>query len=333
MQQSATLTLAVLLLLAPAVFAQEEPEKPAQQPAPDHPTPQQALREVFERPAAVPARPTVTIPATLPPAGYLQFEQGINQAVSSPNAAGHVNSQFSIVQETKITLLPRLLIQAITQPYAHTTLLPSATSTTPTDDQGDVILGGQFLLSRAPRGNTPTVQSAGPEAPKPYPKINAIAIAYNRRVRTGTSPDLDQGSYSQGITLLLDGGFHGFTFQTNAIFNQQPGSGAGGRPVDRAQFGQTATVSHGFTALYSTTVELWHLTQPFVTASRSGFPVPRANAVGLLVSNIFTIRRNLILDAGVEQGLTSTSTRIQGVAGVTYLLPHRLWPLKAKPLH
>ncbi len=329
-----TLLLAAALLVPAALSAQDTPpdsQDISRQPAPRHPTPQQALAEQFERPAAVPARPTVTTPATLPPVGYLQFEQGINQAANSPDASGHVNQQFSIVQDTKISLLPRLLVQAITQPYAHTTLVPAPGATTPTDDQGDLILGTQLLLTRAPRGNTPTLQSSGSEAPSPYGKINAIAIAYNGRVRTGTSPDLDIGSYSQSLFILMDGAFPGFTFQTNAIFNQQPGTGLAGRTVNRAQFGQSATLSHGYNTLFSNTVELWHFTQPFVTADRSGAPIPRANAVGLLVSNIFTLNRNIILDAGVEFGLTSTSTRIQGIAGITYLFPHRLWPQRGKP--
>ena len=334
MHRSRTLLLTAVLLTPAALLAQDKPDAPqdvSRESAPRHPTPEQAVEEQYERPAAVPARPTVTTPATLPPVGYLQFEQGINQAANSPDASGHVNQQFSIVQDTKITLVPRLLVQAITQPYAHSTLIPAPGTTTPTDDQGDLILGTQFLLTRAPRGNTPTLQSSGREAPSPYGKINAFAVAYNGRVRTGTSPDLDIGSYSQSLSILVDGAFPGFTFQTNAIFNQQPGTGPAGRTVDRAQFGQSATLSHGYNTLFSNTVELWHFSQPFVTQSRSGAAIPRANAVGLLVSNIFTLHRNIILDAGAEFGLTSTSARIQGIAGITYLFPHRLWPQKGNP--
>jgi hypothetical protein len=38
-----------------------------------------------------------------------------------------------------------------------------------------------------------------------------------------------------------------------------------------------------------------------------------------------TARRNLVFDLGFEKGLTSTSTRWESFAGMTYLLPHRLW--------
>ena len=51
-----------------------------------------------------PARPTVTMPAHLPPTGYLQFEQGFLQAASSPGSLGQ---QASLSQTTKISLTTR----------------------------------------------------------------------------------------------------------------------------------------------------------------------------------------------------------------------------------
>jgi hypothetical protein len=71
--------------------------------------------------------------------------------------------------------------------------------------------------------------------------------------------------------------------------------------------------------------ELWHFTQPLVDTTRAGSPSPRSNAVGTLWALSYLFRPNLVLDCGVERGLTSTSTAWQGFAGFTYLLPHRLW--------
>jgi hypothetical protein len=39
----------------------------------------------------------------------------------------------------------------------------------------------------------------------------------------------------------------------------------------------------------------------------------------------YPIRKNLVVDAGFDHGLTSSSTQWEGFAGFTYLLPHRLW--------
>lgn len=69
-----------------------------------------------EVPQASPARPTFTMPAHIPPTGYLQFEQGFNQANDSPSGT---NAQFALSQTTKIALTTRLLVQFITQPYTY----------------------------------------------------------------------------------------------------------------------------------------------------------------------------------------------------------------------
>ena len=49
------------------------------------------------------------------------------------------------------------------------------------------------------------------------------------------------------------------------------------------------------------------------------------NAVGNLWEVSYSVRRNLVVDAGFNRGLTSSSTQWEGFAGFTYLLPHRLW--------
>jgi hypothetical protein len=39
----------------------------------------------------------------------------------------------------------------------------------------------------------------------------------------------------------------------------------------------------------------------------------------------YAARKTLVFDAGLNRGLTRTSTRWEVFAGFTYLLPHRLW--------
>ena len=265
-------------------------------------------------PTAVPARPTVTTPASLPPVGYLQFEQGFDQANSSPG----LDHQFSLVQNTKLALHPHVLVQVITQPFARTLLPPIS------KDQGDVLLGGQVLLTPAPKA-APADKATGVPAPSHAVKLSAVSLGYTGRVRSGTSADLDIGSFSQGLLLLADGSVPGLTFQTNFIVNEQSGSDRPGHTTRRAQLGQTLSISRQFNPKYSLTGELWHFTQPFVSTTRKGSPIDRANAVGLLFAGGYTVRNNLVLDAGFERGLTTTSTAWQGFAGFTYLLPHRLF--------
>lgn len=258
---------------------------------------------VDSTPAADPARPTVTNPAHIPPPGYLQYEQGFVQANDSPN----LQRQFSIVQTTKLSLIHHFMLQVQSQPIAHSVLPPA------TNDTGDLILGAQVLFTDREEGHsrTPT-----------------LALAYNRRVRTGTSPDLDIGSYSQGLTFLGSGTNYGIHYDANVVFNEQQSINLAGNAIHRAQFGQSLALTRQLTKNASFSGELWHFTQPFLSASRNNFPVDRANAVGLLFAAGYTLRPNLVLDAGFDHGLTSTSTNWQGFAGFTYLLPHRLFPAR-----
>jgi hypothetical protein len=251
-------------------------------------------------PAANPARPTVTNPAHIPPPGYLQFEQGFLQG----NDSQGVNAQTSIVQTTKLALNHYVMIQAGDQPYAYTRQPPT------TNDTGDLTLGAQVLFNDEEEGRAshPTV-----------------ALGYNRRVRSGTAPNLDIGGFSQGLLLLASGTNYGIHYDSNLLFNEQDASGTGGRSAHRAQYGQSISLTRQINQPWSITGELWHFTQPTVFTTREGAPVPRANAVGLLFAGGYSPRPNLVFDFGFEHGLTSTSTNWQGFAGLTYLLPHRLW--------
>lgn len=258
-----------------------------------------------EVPAANPARPTVTNPAHIPPPGYLQFEQGFVVAANSPGPPS-IDKQVSLVQTTKLSLIHHLLVQASDQPFAHTSFSHFPNS----KDTGDLLLGAQILLTDVDEG---------------YSSKPTIAFGYNRRVRSGTSADLDTGSFSQGALALMSGSFHGIHYDTNVVFNEQQGQDFAGKEIRRAQFGQSVSLTRQLSKTYSITGELWHFTEPLVATARSGAQVARANAVGLLVAGGYTVRPNLVLDIAIDRGLTSTSTAWEGIAGFTYLLPHRLW--------
>jgi hypothetical protein len=91
--------------------------------------------------------------------------------------------------------------------------------------------------------------------------------------------------------------------------------------VRRAQLAQTLSISHPLALShhwkkFTISGELWHFTQPFL----------KANAVGNLWAISYPLHPNLVLDAGFDRGLTSTSTHWEEFVGFTYLLPHRLWP-------
>ena len=257
-------------------------------------------------PQANAARPTVTIPAHIPPTGYLQFEQGF--VVSDTSPAG-VASQKSLSQTTKIALTTRIMAQFITSPYARSTVVVPAQSPTPTNDPGDLDLGA----------NVVAVKSVG--------ALPTVAVGYLRRVRAGTSANLDLGDFLQSALVLLGGDLpHGFHYDSNLLFNEQTSD-----PARRLQLGQTLAVTHTifpitFKQRLASIVELSHFTQPFVTTTSRGFGVAKANAVDLLFVATYTPRPNLILDMSFSKGLTSTSTQWQGGFGFTYLLPHRLWP-------
>jgi hypothetical protein len=104
---------------------------------------------------------------------------------------------------------------------------------------------------------------------------------------------------------------------TNGILSEQV-QGA----VRRAQFGQTLSISNsiGKFAIFG---EIWHFSQPF----------EKGNTVGNLWAVSRALRKNLVVDAGFNRGLTKTSTRWEAFVGFTYLLPHRLWMDHSRPSH
>ena len=237
-----------------------------------------------EVPAANPARPTVSTPATLTPVSYLQFENGTLYADGSPG----LTAQFSINQATRLAVTQRVQFFSLWEPMASSSRSSQANNE---DEPGGESLGLQLVLFPG-KGVRPTV-----------------AVSYIRSVYGGKAPDLDIGSSLQGAVVLfsLDAGkIHA---DINGLVDEQRGSG-----FRRAQYGQTIAVSRSF-GRWTPAGEIWHFTQPLLNS----------NAVGDLWSLSYTLRPNLVFDAGVDHRLTHTATQWEGFAGFTYLLPHRLW--------
>jgi len=263
-------------------------------------------------PAANPARPTFANPATLTPVGYLQFEQGYLGSLASPETA----AQYGVNQVTKLTVHPRLMFQVQTQPYAAS---KAVGDTGYTNGSGDVLLGAQAVLWTPSGGSDSGEASSSADKKTPVP---TVSLGYLGRVHTGNTGDIDLGSYSKSVVLLLSGDVHGFHYDTNYLVNEQSDG-----IVRRAQFAQTLSVNHSvINNNLQIAVELYHLTQPLVTNDDAGRAVSRANMVDLLIAPSYQFAPNLIVDFGFTRGLTSTSTRWQSFVGFTYVLPHRLWP-------
>jgi hypothetical protein len=233
-------------------------------------------------PDANPARPTVSTPATLTPVGYLQFETGLLGAVASPE----FDTRVGLNQVTKLTVLPRLELLVLTEPYVRSLDVVDRQT-----HPGEVFVGAQAVVLPG-HGARPTV-----------------SVSYIRRLYQSPAPELDLGTFRQSGTLLLSADVWGFHYDTNFIVTEETQDG-----VRRAQHGQTLSISHPI-GKFTLSGELWHFTQPFI----------RGNAVGNLWSLSYPVRRNLVLDAGFNRGLTGSSTHWEEFVGFTWLLPRKLW--------
>jgi len=196
------------------------------------------------------------------------------------------SGRFGINQVTKLTVHPRLEFLVQSEPLVYSGL-NGVSAVNP----GDVLAGFQVVLLPG-HESRPTV-----------------ALSYFKRVYAGAAPDIDIGSLKHSVILLISADSGGFHFDINGMFNEQTDKG-----VRRGQFGQTISISHPVKK-FTIAGELWHFTQPLV----------RGNAVGNLWALSYSVRPNLVFDIGLNRGLTSTSTHWETFAGVTYLLPHRLW--------
>lgn len=197
------------------------------------------------------------------------------------------SSRYGFNEVIKLSVAPRLELLASGEPVAHYTADGQTANRV-----ADVFLGAQVIVNRG-EGATPTV-----------------AVSYFHRAYDGGAPEVDFGSPTNSFLVLASADVQGFHYDANAVFNEMSEG-----LVRRAQFGQTLSVSHPLVGKFSLSGELWHFSQPLL----------RGNAVGNLWAVSYAARKNLVLDAGFDRGLTSTSTRWEGFVGFTYLLPHRLW--------
>jgi hypothetical protein len=191
-----------------------------------------------EEPAANPGRPTVSTPATLVPAGFLQFETGYLGAWHSPE----FSSQSSLNEVVKFSLTRRIELLAVTGPFAHSRVENGTANGT-----GDVALGVQGIVHPG-KGARPT-----------------IALSYFGRVYSGGTPDLDIGSARNSALLLASADVWGFHYDTNFFFNEVLDNA-----IHRAQFGQSLSVSHSLSKNFGISGEIWHFTQPFLRSNAVG---------------------------------------------------------------
>jgi len=197
------------------------------------------------------------------------------------------STRTSLNQVTKLAVSSRLQALLLIEPLVH-----SHTDGSDAENHvGEVFLGVQGVLLPGER-RRPTV-----------------SVSYIYRLYANPAPEIDIGTFHQSAIVLVSDDLLGFHFDLNGIASEQEDSG-----VRRAQFGQTLSVSHSV-GRFTVSGEIWHFSQPLTGG----------NAVGNLWAASYPVRKNLVLDAGFNHGLTSTSTQWEGFAGFTYLLPHRLW--------
>jgi hypothetical protein len=196
------------------------------------------------------------------------------------------DTRVGINQVTKLTVLARLEFIVQTEPYVHSSF---------GDDKeihpGEVFAGAQAVVVQ---GN----------ATRP-----TIAVSYVRRLYESPAPELDVGTFRESGSVLISQDVAGFHYDGNLVVTEQTENG-----VRRAQLGQTLSISHRLKE-FTISGELWHFSQPFL----------RSNAVGNLWAISRPLRKNLVIDAGFDHGLTNTSTHWEVFVGFTYLMPHRLW--------
>jgi hypothetical protein len=187
----------------------------------------------------------------------------------------------------KLAIARRLEFVEASEPAVHYTV-----NSISANSAAEVFLGAQAVLLPG-KGAKPT-----------------LSASYSRRVYNGAAPDFDTGSPLNSSVFYASADVKGFHYDANAVFNEVlEGS------VRRLQFGQTLSISHPLGKGFGLSGEIWRFSQPFF----------RSNAIGNLWAVSYAARKNLVFDAGFEKGLTGTSTHWEAFAGLTYLLPHRLW--------
>jgi hypothetical protein len=199
------------------------------------------------------------------------------------------SKRLGIGQVTKLSVLPRLQLFLQSEPLAI-----SQSKDQTAVHEGEVFVGLQSVLF-----------IGGESRP-------TVAISYIRRVHASIAPELDIGTFRQSTSILLSENLLGFHFDGNGILAEQVQGN-----VRRAQFGQTLSISHSL-GKFTISGEVWHFSQPF----------ENGNTVGNLWAVSRALRKNLVVDAGFNHGLTKTSTKWEAFVGFTYLLPQRLWRVR-----
>src|SRR3984957_10014802 len=199
--------------------------------------------------------------------------------------------RLGINQVTKLTLDRWVELLVLTEPFTHST--GAAVSG---NRPGEVFAGMQAVFLHG-EGKRPTISGQ-----------------YLRRLYASPAPELDLGTFVQSATILLSDDLGGFHFDLNGLLMEQQDDKT---KVRRAQFAQTLSISHPI-GKFTVSGELWHFTQPLT----------HSYAVGNLWCTSYSVRKNLVVDAGFDHGLSSTSTQWEGFGGFTYLLPGRLWRQK-----
>ena len=198
------------------------------------------------------------------------------------------SKRLGINQVTKLSINERMEVLALFEPFTHST--------------GAVVSGNR--LGEIFAGIQTVILPGAEERP-------TISVQYLRRLYASPAPELDLGTFVQSATILLSDDLGGFHFDVNGLVTEQQDDKTRTR---RAQFAQTLSISHPVGKL-TISGEIWHFTEPLT----------HGYALGNLWSTSYSLRKNLVVDAGFDHGLTSTSTRWEGFAGFTYLLPRRLW--------
>jgi hypothetical protein len=196
--------------------------------------------------------------------------------------------RLGINQVSKLTLDERVELLTLFEPFTHSTGAEVSGNR-----PGEVFAGLQAVILPG-KDERPTISGQ-----------------YLRRLYASPAPELDLGTFLQSATILLSDDLGGFHFDVNGLISEQQNDKTKAR---RAQFAQTLSISHPV-GKFTVSGEVWHFAQPLT----------RGYAVGNLWSVSYPVRKNLVIDAGFDHGLTSTSTQREGFGGFTYLLPQRLW--------
>lgn len=193
-------------------------------------------QSIPDTPEANPGRPTVATPATLTPAGYLQFESGALAAWTSPE----FSSRQSLNEVIKLSVHRRLQFLLLMEPIAHGRRI-------------------QRLRTSATRGSGLQAVLVPGEGRRP-----TVAVGYIRQLRNSGASDFDIGSATDSLSLLVSDDLARFHFDINGFINRQADAGRG-----RAQYGQTISISHAVQK-FTIAAELWHFTQPFSNSNAVG---------------------------------------------------------------